>query len=283
MIRTIFVPLANGFASQSLLGAALLVAKRSHAHINAVYIRPDADTALAYMPDAIVAAGATRETIEHEGREEAAAEQVRFERWRHHNGIPSTGGPRLDSCFATWGDIAGEIEPTVARFGRVSDLTVLHRASPSSVNAQRCFDAAVFESGRPALVVSERLPFDITSHVVIAWNGSLQASRAVFGSMPLLRFADRVSIFAAAQPDSDPADADDLRTALSWHGIHAHSITSAAPNSATGKALVAASIEHEASLIVMGAYTHSRLRQTFLGGVTRHLLAHSPVPLLVSH
>jgi nucleotide-binding universal stress UspA family protein len=53
--------------------------------------------------------------------------------------------------------------------------------------------------------------------------------------------------------------------------------------SATGAALVSAAAEQQATLIVMGAYTHSRLRQSFLGGVTRHLLAHAPVPLLMSH
>ena len=222
MIRTIFVPLGEGLSTQSLLDAASLVAKRTHSHIRAIFIRPEPEAALAYMPDVIIAAGATREAIERASREAAAAEKARFDVWQAGNDIPGVEGVSLDSCFATWVDRAGEIETEVARFGRVSDLIVLQRAAPGWIRAQRCFDAAVFESGRPALLVPKKLPFDITDHVMIAWNGSLEASRAVFGAMPLLHLANRVSIFAAPQYDAESVDPDDLAEALSWHGIRAH-------------------------------------------------------------
>jgi nucleotide-binding universal stress UspA family protein len=67
---------------------------------------------------------------------------------------------------------------------------------------------------------------------------------------------------------------------LTWHGIRAHSVVDPKDEHATGAALISAACEQQATLIVMGAYTHSRLRQSFLGGVTRHLLAHTPVPLM---
>jgi hypothetical protein len=87
----------------------------------------------------------------------------------------------------------------------------------SSVPGQRCFDAAVFESGRPTLVVGEQLASAITSHVMIAWNGSLVASRAVLGAMPLFHQADQVSIFA--EPEYDGVDASAFSAAspdTSW-------------------------------------------------------------------
>jgi nucleotide-binding universal stress UspA family protein len=171
----------------------------------------------------------------------------------------------------------------VARFGRLSDLIVVQRPSMWSVPSQRCFDAAVFESGRPTLVVSEKLPLEITDHIMIAWNGSREASRAVFGVMPLLHLAGRVSIFAESQYEVEGVDPTDLAEFLSWHGIQAHPVVGPKDEHATGAALVSAASEQQATLIVMGAYTHSRLRQSFLGGVTRHLLAHASVPLLMSH
>ena len=118
---------------------------------------------------------------------------------------------------------------------------------------------------------------------MIAWNGSLEASRAVLGAMPLLHLAARVSIFAAPQYDVEGVNAADLAEYLSWHGIRAHPLAGSNDERTTGVALVSAASEQKASLIVMGAYTHSRLRQSFLGGVTRHLLAHAPVPLMMSH
>jgi nucleotide-binding universal stress UspA family protein len=283
MLRTIFLPLAEGLSGELLLDAALLVAKRTQAHIRAMFIRPESDSALANLPEVIAAAGVTREVIEREGRQAAATEKTRFETWRTCNGVPSEGGATLASCFATWTEKVGEIETVVARFGRVSDLIVLQRVARDPINTQRCFDAAVFESGRPALLVPENLPFDIADHVVIAWNGSLQASRAVFGAMPLLHLANRVSIFAAPQNDADSVDPDDLAEALSWHGIHAHMILPSGSGPSTAEALIVSATKQQATLIVMGAYTHSRLRQTFLGGMTKYLLAHAPVPLLMSH
>ena len=283
MIRTILVPLTAELSSEALLDAALLVTKRLNGHIRALFIRPNPDTAFAYLPDVILAAGVTREVIERETQEVAAAAKDCFVDWRKRNNVPEAAGVRLDSCFASWSEQLGDIEPVVARFGRISDLLVVQRPSSSSVQRQRCFDAAVFESGRPTLVVNDRLPFNITDHVMIAWNGSLEASRAVLGAMPLLHLAARVSIFAAPQYESEGVDPADLAESLSWHGIRAHQLPGPRDENSTGTALVSAAIEQQATMIVMGAYTHSRLRQSFLGGVTRHLLADAPVPLLMSH
>jgi nucleotide-binding universal stress UspA family protein len=101
--------------------------------------------------------------------------------------------------------------------------------------------------------------------------------------MPLLHLADRVSIFAAPQHDGEGVDPADLAESLSWHGIRAHPIVAPKNEHSTGAALVSAAVEQQATLIVMGAYTHSRLRQNFLGGVTKHLLGHASIPLLMTH
>jgi nucleotide-binding universal stress UspA family protein len=283
MIRTILVPLTAELSGEPLLNAALVLAKRVNAHIRALFNLPNPDAALAYLPDVILAARVTREVIERETQETAAKEKERFIDWRTRNNVPEAAGGRLDTCFATWAEQIGEIEAVVTRCGRLSDLIVVQRPAPGSVQAQRCFDAAVFGSGHPTLVVSEKPPSDMTDHVMIAWNGSLEASRAVLGAMPLLRLAGRVSIFAAPQYDVEGVDPADLVDSLSWHGIRAHALTGPQDEHATGAALVSAASQKQATLIVMGAYTHSRLRQSFLGGVTRHLLAHAPVPLLMSH
>ena len=224
MIRTILVPLATELPNEALLDAALIAAKRLDAHIRGLFIQPDPGAAFAYVPDVILATGVSREVIEREMLEMAAAEKGHFTAWRNRNNLPEAGGVRVDSCFATWSEQSGEIEGLVARFGRLSDLIVVQRPRPGSIYAQLCFDAAVFESGRPTLVLSEKSPLDITDHVIIAWNGSLEASRAVLGAMPLLNLANRVSIFAAPQYDEEGVDPADLAELLSWHGVRAHRI-----------------------------------------------------------
>jgi len=277
------VPLATELSSEPLLNAALIVAKRLNSHIRTLFVQPNPDIAFAYLPEVILAAGVTPEVIEREMLERVAAEKDQFMAWRNRNNLPEAGGVRLDSCFATWSAQSGEIEAVVARFGRLSDMIVVQRPTRGCLHAQQCFDAAVFESGRPTFVASDKVPVDITDHVMIAWNGSLEASRAVLGALPLLNLANRVSIFSAPQYDGDGVDPADLAESLSWHGIRAHRIEGPTNEHFTGAALLSAAAEPQATLIVMGAYTHSRLRQSFLGGVTKHLLGHAPIPLLMTH
>jgi nucleotide-binding universal stress UspA family protein len=283
MLRTILVPLTAGLAGEAVLDTALALARRVNANIRALFILPNPHSVLAYLPDAVLAAGMTREIIERETQEAAAEARGRFTGWRTRNNLPETAGGRLDASFATWAEQIGEIETVVTRWGRLCDLIVVPRPASGAVQPQCCFDAAVFGSGRPTLVVSDETHFDLTDHIMIAWNGSLEASRAVFGAMPLLHLAGRVSIFAEPQSDIEDVDPADLAEYISWHGIRAYPVVSPKDEHAAGAALVAAAREQQATLIVMGAYTHSRLRQSFLGGVTRHLLARAPVPLLMSH
>jgi len=215
MVRTILVPLTAGLAGEPVLDAAFALARRVNGHIRAMFILPNPHTALAYIPDVVLAAGVTREIIERETEEAAAEAKERFVDWRTRNNLPETAGGRLDTCFATWAEQIGEIEAVVTRWGRLSDLIVMPTPSLGAIQAQRCFDAAVFGSGRPTLVIGVKPPSDMTDHVMIAWNGSLEASRAVFGAMPLLHLASRVSIFAAPQYDIEDVNLADLAEYLS--------------------------------------------------------------------
>src|SRR5262245_5656951 len=177
MIRTILVPLTAELSSETLLDFALSVAKRLNSHIRVLFIQPNPDAALTYVPDVILAAGVTREVIERETKAAAGAAKDRFVDWRNRNNVSEAADVRIDSCFASWSEQLGEVESVVARFGRVSDLIVVERPSSASVHGQRRFDAAVFESGRPTLVTGEKLPFDITEHVMRSGNGGRHASR----------------------------------------------------------------------------------------------------------
>jgi len=255
MIRTILVPLTAGLAGEPVLDTALALARRVNANIRALFILPNPHSALGYLPDAVLAAGLTREIIERETQEAAAEAKGRFTGWRIRNNLPETAGGRIDACFATWAEQIGEIETVVTRWGRLGDLIVVPRPALSTIQAQRCFDAAVFGTGRPTLVVGDQTHLDMTDHIMIAWNGSLEASRAVFGAMPLLHLAGRVSVFAAPQYDIEDVDPADLAEYLSWHGIRAQPVVGPKDENATGAALISAAREQEATLIVMGAYT----------------------------
>jgi nucleotide-binding universal stress UspA family protein len=283
MMRTLLVPLAPGLADEPALDAAFLLAKRMNSHIRAVFVRPDPTVALSYFPPVMITE-TTQQSIESEGRKAAEAGKARFEMWRSRHGVAAEpSDTRLDTCFASWSEQLGEIEPVVTRQGRVSDLIVLKRFAPTELVAQRCFDAALFGSGRPTMLVPEQLPWDPIDHVLIAWNGSLEASHAVFGVLPLLHEAGRVSLFSVPGPENDDTSGAGLAEALSWQGIQIHQAIVRERTDSVGAALLATAADSGATMIVMGAYTHSRLRQSFLGGVTMHVLTHATIPVVMSH
>ncbi|HTW51241.1 MAG TPA: universal stress protein [Stellaceae bacterium] len=278
------MPLAQELPTSQVFDATLWLAQELKAQVQAAYIRPNPDAAASMVPEMIAAAGVTREAIEREGRQAASAAEARFAEWRDRNGgSAKVAEGKAGGWAANWSEHVGEFEPVVTRYGRLSDFIILPRPAGDEIVAQRCFDAAVFGTGRPSLLVGDTLPANLTDNILIAWNGSLEASRAVFGAMPLLRLAKRVTIFTALEYGAEAVDLDDLAVSLRARGIHTPEVIFPTGERATGTALVMAAQTHQATLIVMGAYTHSRMREAFLGGVTKQLLADAPVPLLMSH
>ena len=283
MTASILMPVAEELSILQVFDATLWLARKLKARVQAAYIRRDPDAAASMIPEMIMAGGVTRDIIARETAQAAAAAEARFEEWRDRHGGLAAIDKAGEHWVATWCEHVGEVEPIVTRYGRLSDFIVLPRPTASEIVAQRCADAALFGTGRPTLLVGDTLPAELTDNVLIAWNGSLEASRAVSGAMSLLRVAKRVTIFTALEYGTEAVHLDDLAASLRDRGIHTPEVVFPSNSHSTGAKLVMVAETHKATLIVMGAYTHSRMREAFLGGVTQHLLAHAPVPLLMSH
>lgn len=289
-MRTILVPWWPGHASLAVLDTALAVARRVQAHLDVVHVQPDQAEVMAGLHAAALDPTDLTELAAHRGSRAAVDGRDRFAAWRRHHDLPGemTCG-QLRSTFARWSERVGLPEQVIVRKGRLSDMAVLEfpgRAAP----LDRALDAALFETGRPVLLVPREGAKEPLRHVAVSWDGSLQATRAVAGAMPLLYQAERVTVLTAAGPadggfaDGQPDGDLDLAAALEWHGIRAgrcHVVADAAP---AGGALLRAAGERDATLLVMGGYTHSRVTAAFLGGVTGHVLRHPPpMPVLMGH
>jgi nucleotide-binding universal stress UspA family protein len=121
--------------------------------------------------------------------------------------------------------------------------------------------------------------------VLVAWNASREAARALGDALPLLVDAQAVtvlSIGSTATIDNEHRGADVTRR-LARHGITATAAASIAKDADVGDVLLSRAADHGADLIVMGAYGHSRTREWLLGGAARHLLRHMTVPVLMAH
>lgn len=186
---------------------------------------------------------------------------------------------------------------------RHADLVVIGQADPEHVStvAGSEFPAQVLtNSGRPVLVVPYAgLPHPAASgaparRVMIAWNASKEAARAVHEALPLLKRAERVQI-AIFDADTEralhgEAPGAELLRYLARHGVDAQVVLRQSSRSGllkrpsgTGEALLSLLAEENSDLLVLGAYGHSRFRETLLGGVTRTVLESMTVPVLMSH
>ena len=284
-LRCLLVPTAAGIDPTPCLEAALKLGRKLHAHMDVLFVSPEPQHFLASLPAVVIAAGVTISSIEREERDAAAAGKTALEAWCRESEIGLMSScQELDTTFAIWSEETGDLETIVALKGRVNDLTVIARPNAAEPFTERAFDAAVFSTGRPALVVPNHLPDDLLRHVVIAWNGSLEATRLISQTITLLHAADQVTVITAQSGRNDESRLADLAAYLRWHGIVAGSRTVAALNVVSiGAAILEETKRLEATMLVMGAYTHSRIHQFLLGGVTKHVIAHSHIPVLMAH
>lgn len=176
---------------------------------------------------------------------------------------------------------------------RYADLVVLGQANPEAPdNGALLHDLpeyVVLNSGRPVLVVPYVGQFATSGNrVLVAWNGSVEAARAVTGALPLLRRAAKVTIAVFDPRVGDRAHGEepgaDIALYLARHGVNVEVTVERRPaTSDVGNALLTLAANLSADLIVMGAYGHTRLREMLLGGATRTVLASMTVPVLMAH
>lgn len=177
-----------------------------------------------------------------------------------------------------------EVPDILAEYARLRDLTIV--SVPDDYDPWYA-EAIIFGSGRPTLVLPERSharPLELKT-IVVAWDFSRAAARAVSDAIPILEKASQVRIVTVRDEkaiDSKHA-AEELAKNLARHGINVVLDEVHADERAIGDVLAAHAQSCSADLLVMGAYGHSRLREFILGGATRSMLARPPLPILFSH
>jgi len=284
--RTILVPLSGGDIGRSPLEAAFAVARQFEAHVEVLHVRPDPRNMIPYVGEGM--SGALIEEVmgaaEREAGERADSAHHTFEEIVTREGVQIRAEPDGPGLSAHWREESGREDESVARFGRTADLVVVSRpVKEAEVPTSTVFEAALFESGQPLLVAPPQPVSIIGQRVMIAWNGSPEAARAVTHGIPFLRGAEHVHILSVVSWGEGPTSVAGVARRLGWHGIRATVETIDEPVGTVGETVVAEAGRFGADLIVMGAYTQSRLRQMILGGVTRHLLSTASVPLLMAH
>lgn len=273
MIRDVMVHLDGGAGDAERLALAETLADAHAAHIEGFFVNR--------MPSIALAVDATGAGAEIMGSltERAIADGDVVEK-RLAARIEACRFPAALTRVDAMGDQAGDV---AARAARRADLFLATRlgAGEDGEAWSELIHGVIFGSGRGVLLAAPGVPARRFRRIVVGWNASREAARALAEAGPFLRAADEV-ILATAEP-APAGDAPDTRIArhLDRHGVKVtlHDIRSRDP----ADAIIAEAESRDADLIVTGAYGHSRLRQWALGGVTRELLRRAPVPLLLAH
>ncbi len=174
-----------------------------------------------------------------------------------------------------------------ARMARRFDLAIVGQAQPEmSTMEQIIGETTLFESGRPIIMVPyiQKAPFK-TGNVMICWDGSRTAARAVADAIPILGKSSRIEIVSVTSErgKQDEIEGADIGQHLARHGLKVDVHRISRGNIDVADALLSHAADSAADLMVMGGYGHSRLREFVLGGVTRSIFQSMTLPVLLSH
>jgi nucleotide-binding universal stress UspA family protein len=197
----------------------------------------------------------------------------------------------LHGVSAEWREIPEGADADPAVHARYADLAILGQLDPDSGEPDMIRprpEQVALASGRPILVVPYAGNFpNLGRRVVIGWNASREAARAVNDAMPLLTAAEIVSILTIDPREGPRAHGElpgaDISLHLARHGVKAEIERTVSADLPVGEALLSRAADLGADLLVMGAYGHSRARELLLGGATRSLLRSMTLPVLMSH
>lgn len=258
-------------ASQGTRAASLELAKRMGARVLGVFVVTPVRMpgyVAAEFPQATL--DAVRESaLEHARQQEQA---LRSE--------ASAAGVEIE-----WRVLETDAAYAVNGCARAVDLVILPQPEgPSATGVRPLVDEVLLGSGRPVLMVPRSgAPVGFGEHVLVAWNGSREATGALHESMPLLKAAKRVVLAVADSGDGEPTGMDAIVAHLSRHGVAAETRRVRASAAKAGDALLALAADEGIDLLVMGAWGHSRMREMILGGVTAHIVKHSGLPVVMGH
>jgi nucleotide-binding universal stress UspA family protein len=276
--KTILVHLDYGERTDERVSVAIALAQRFTAHLSG--LAPAGSPLLPYTGGAESIGAYAAEVMQELTRlSERAAD-----RFREKALLAGLSGFDVRAC-------EGDAVFALRNESRHADLVVVGQSDkqhPSPARPNDLPEALVLSAGRPVLIVPYAGKFThVGRRVLLLWNDSREAARAANDAMPLLRAAEQVHVIAFADKGrkaiSEDGALSDIGTFLSRHGVNVEVAREVNAGTDVGEAALSRAADHDSDLIVMGGYGHTRLREWVLGGVSRSILDHMTVPVLMSH
>jgi nucleotide-binding universal stress UspA family protein len=283
MIKSILIPATGQTFDDAVMETALRVAQVTMAHIELCYLRTpswevtDTPGYNAWAVGAAVAPALAQ--LDARVEDECAQARARFAEICRRKGVAVVEQAKAATCItASWND-AHEQHDSLAYHAHHADLIVVGRRGHSNGLTRAQIDALLSESGRPLLIAGSLARSSITGTVFVCWKETPESARAISAALPLLQAAQRV-VIAHVSEAADPTPLGGVVRYLEHHGIAAEARLLPRRGS-LADTLAAAAEAHQADLVVLGAFGHSRTRERVFGGCTRGFLDDARVPVLM--
>ena len=288
MYKYVLVPATGAASDPAVFETALLAARPFSAHLEFLHVRVDVtEIVISLSTGGLGGGGAVQgvvDKLEAESKQVQAQASRLVEDFCLRNDI-SRGAPRPgEGLSAEFTVETGSDAQWISEYGRFADLVVVGRAQPGREAAMEVLEAALMDTGRPLLVAPATVPKTLLGTVVIAWKDTPEAARAVASALPLLERAERVVIVSVVEEDEAREHTSDrLLRSLRWHNPNTCVRQLGRERRKPVDVMLQEAERVQASLIVMGGYSHSRLREVVFGGFTHRILSGVDIPVLMAH
>ncbi len=283
-MKNLLAVIGDGNAG-SVLEAALMAARRFNSHIVGLHSLTTEYAVVFGGEMGFSISSEVDRTLEREGHERRDQARRLFRDFMTTHGVPiEPPAPGYVGPTASWREEDGRQNAVVGMSGRVFDLILVEQPEKLASIAEATLEDALFESGRPVLMVPKTIGSHLGDTIAIAWNGSTETALTVAVSMPLLKQARQVVVVTALaqdMPEPGPSGEDLVRN-LEGHGLSVSLRSAAGRQKPQGESFLKEAMAAGADLMLKGAYTRSRLRQMIFGGATRHIIMDAKIPVIMA-
>ncbi len=291
--KTILVQLDKPESAQSVLGTALLVAKKSYGHLDVCHVVLEPSCLLPVpVVSADMAGFVVNDVVEAEKKvfeQNADETRIAFENFLEEHAILPRTEPQshLKEVTAQYRETIGCEEEVIAWCSRVTDIVVMPRPNTSQPSFRDSFavlNAAIMESGSAILIAPKQAPETVGEKIVIAWDATQETAKAVTLAMPFLIKAKEVVILETETPSEQWADSSAIAARLIRQGVEVEVVkmTEFSSVSAKGAEVVKFACGRY-DMLVTGAFTQSTMRRWILGSMTKYLIENADISLFLAH